>query len=71
MESQVNPELEGRVLKYAKPWTLEYTNAGLVISNGWMTNWIICYGNGKWASDWLVTNKKIKEWLDKNCDLYS
>ena len=68
MESQVAPELEGKVLKKFHKWTIEKTNAGICISDGWVTHWITCYGNGKWAADTEIQHAGIKSWLNKNCD---
>lgn len=73
MESQIVPELEGKVLKKVGKWTIESTKAGLCISDGFFTYWIICYGNGIWGSDAELkdVNKKILKWMDKNCNLYA
>lgn len=59
------------VLKKAGKQTLELrqTRVGkrLVISDGWLTNWIVIYENGKWSRDCgLVPNKPIERFLDKN-----
>ena len=53
--------------------TLELHKPGgsVVVTNGWLTNWIIFYGfNGKWASDNLIVNKKIVKRLNKIAQNY-
>ena len=60
------------VLKKAGKQTLELrqTSVGkrLVITDGWRTNWIVIYEDGKWsrACGGLVLNKSIERFLDKN-----
>lgn len=58
------------ILKKAGKQTLELreTMRGkrLVVSDGWLTNWIIIYDNFKWAADSGNINAPIKKFLDEN-----
>lgn len=66
-ESQVASHFNSVVLKKIGKWTIERTEkSGMVISDGWLTNWIIEYGDGTWAGDDYIRNKAIIKWLDNN-----
>lgn len=50
---------------------LHKPSGNIVLTDGWLTNWIIFYGfNGKWASDNLIINKKIVKRLNKIAQNY-
>lgn len=57
---------DGVILKAGK-YTIELRQNDLVISDGWLTDWVIIYNNGKWAHDGVFYNlsKKIKDRLDR------
>ena len=59
------------VLFSSGKWQIELTGGGLVVTDGWVSNWIICYGDGKWAGDNYVETKALKNWLYKNCDRFA
>ncbi len=63
---------ESIILKKAGKQTLELrqTRHGkrLVVSDGWLTNWIIVYDSGKWAADSGNINAPIRNFLNKNVE---
>jgi hypothetical protein len=49
---------------------IELCYGQLVITDGWLTNYITCYGDGSWGADSYISNKAIIKWLNKNCDRF-
>ena len=53
---------------------LELTESGLVLTDGWGTNWVILYGfNNRWAADsaGFTGNKSMRERLDRIATQYT
>ena len=53
---------------------LELTESGLVLTNGWCTNWVILYGfNSRWAADShaFTGNKIMRQRLDRIATKYT
>jgi hypothetical protein len=65
--SQMNEDLKGKVLIKRGKYTLEKTTAGLVLTDGWRSDWIFIYKyNGQWAHDGIFSIRKdIKSYIDK------
>jgi len=65
--SQMNKDLNGKVLLKRGKYTLEKTAAGLVLTDGWRSDWIFIYKyNGEWAHDGIFAIRKdIKAYIDK------
>ena len=65
------PQVDGGyvVLRH-KEQTLEYTAKGLVVSDGWLTDWIIIYPhNRQWAQDGVLDfYDEIKEGIERICE---
>jgi len=66
VKSQLTKDFEAVVLIKSGLQTLETTKEdGLVITDGWLSNWVIVYNNGKWACNNIFkVNKPIKNYLD-------
>jgi len=66
-EAQV---IDGYVLFKHKEQTLEYTPSGLVVSDGWVTDWIILYNHQReWAQDGTLSfYDEISEAIDRICE---
>lgn len=66
-KSQMNADLNGKVLLKRGKYTLEKTTAGLVLTDGWRSDWIFIYKyNGEWAHDGIFKIRKdIKPFIDK------
>lgn len=64
---------ESKVLRWFGKYSIEYAGGNLVICDGILTNWLICYGNGTWAGDMgLGTHRKdIVRYLNRICDQYA
>jgi len=71
-ESQVNPQLNGEVIRSFGKYTLERVtsrgNKRLVASDGTLTSWIMVYDDGKWSADGWIP-KTMEAWLNKQSDL--
>lgn len=51
---------------------LELHPAGLVVSGGWFTNWIILYGiESNWAADGHIANKAIRDRITQIAQAYT
>lgn len=62
--SLMNPMLKSKVLKKINNLQIEITEKGdIVETNGWHANWVILYGEGKFASDYYISNKKFLNFL--------
>lgn len=67
LESQVNGRYHPKAIKKFGKYTLEMTVAGLVVSDGWQTDWITVYNDGTWGNDGtFALTKSIRDYLDKN-----
>jgi len=67
MQSQVNPVLNGEVLRTFHKWTIERTVGGIVITDGWVTYWVTVYDDGSWRADAEFSHAGIISWLNKHC----
>lgn len=64
--TQLNERLKGKIIKRAGTQTLELCIAGYVVTDGWLTDFIIINPhNGEWVQDGaLCINKPLKRKLD-------
>ena len=53
------------VIKKSGKYTLEIAQAGIVVTDGWLTDWVTVYNNGTWAHDGTFGfPKSLKDYLD-------
>ena len=68
IQSQLCETYNAKVLLKSGKQTLELTELGqLVVTDGWVTNWVLLYGHStEWVQDGVFyINKPIQKELDK------